>query len=89
MEALGATIEIDEGYIVATAPEGGLRGTRFDFRSRAWARPATWSWPRWLARGSPWSRTPRSSPRSRSGGILVAMGAQIEGVGTTGCRSRA
>ncbi|MEO6463622.1 MAG: UDP-N-acetylglucosamine 1-carboxyvinyltransferase, partial [Candidatus Eisenbacteria bacterium] len=38
MEALGATIEIDEGYIVATAPgaggtggAGALVGTRYDF----------------------------------------------------------
>ena len=32
MEALGATIDIDEGYIVATTPgDRGLRGTRYHF----------------------------------------------------------
>src|SRR4029077_20449358 len=31
LEALGARIDLEEGYVVASAPTGGLRGGRIDF----------------------------------------------------------
>ena len=31
MEALGATIELSEGYVIATAPKGGLKGAEIRF----------------------------------------------------------
>jgi len=84
MEALGATIEIDEGYIVATAPEGGLRGTRFEFPISSVGATGNLIMAAVLARGITVVENAAIEPEiTQLAEYLVAMGAQIEGVGTT------
>ncbi len=89
MEALGATIEIDEGYIVATAPQGngapgGLRGTRFDFPISSVGASGNLLMAAVLARGTTEITNAAIEPEiTQLAEMLVAMGAQIEGVGTT------
>jgi len=92
MEALGATIEIDEGYIVATAPggkaaghkTGGLRGTRFAFPISSVGATGNLLMAAVLARGITIIDNAAIEPEiTQLAEYLVAMGAVIEGVGTT------
>ena len=84
MEALGGTIEIDEGYIVATAPPGGLRGTRFDFPISSVGATGNLIMAAVLARGITVVTNAAIEPEiTQLAEYLVAMGAQIEGIGTT------
>jgi UDP-N-acetylglucosamine 1-carboxyvinyltransferase len=84
MEALGATIEIDEGYIVATAPSDGLRGTRFPFAISSVGATGNLIMAAVLARGITVVENAAIEPEiTQLAEYLVAMGAQIEGIGTT------
>jgi UDP-N-acetylglucosamine 1-carboxyvinyltransferase len=90
MEALGATIEIDEGYIVATAPAGsggapaGLRGTRYPFPISSVGATGNLLMAAVLARGASEITNAAIEPEiTQLAEMLVAMGAQIEGLGTT------
>lgn len=90
MEALGATIEIDEGYIVATAPaaRGGgaasLRGTRYDFPISSVGATGNLLMAAVLARGATEITNAAIEPEiTQLAEMLVAMGAHIEGLGTT------
>ncbi len=89
MEALGATIEIDEGYIVATAPARAgkpaeLRGTRFTFPISSVGATGNLIMAAVLARGITVVENAAIEPEiTQLAEYLVAMGAQIEGVGTT------
>jgi UDP-N-acetylglucosamine 1-carboxyvinyltransferase len=91
MEALGATIEIDEGYIVATAPPAAgasqgssLRGTRFHFPISSVGATGNLIMAAVLARGISIVENAAIEPEiTQLAEYLVAMGANIEGVGTT------
>jgi len=84
MEALGATIEIDEGYIVATAPEGGLRGTRYNFPISSVGATGNLIMAAVLARGITVVENAAIEPEiTQLAEYLAQMGAQIEGIGTT------
>jgi UDP-N-acetylglucosamine 1-carboxyvinyltransferase len=86
MEALGATIEIDEGYIVATAPgqRGPLHGTRYDFPISSVGATGNLLMAAVLARGETEITNAAIEPEiTQLAEMLVAMGARIEGLGTT------
>ncbi len=84
MEALGAKIDIDEGYIVASAPHEGLRGTRFTFPISSVGATGNILMGAVLARGITVLENCAIEPEiTQLAQVLVAMGAQIEGVGTT------
>ncbi len=82
MEALGATIEIDEGYIVANAGPG-LRGTRFTFPVSSVGATGNLLMAAVLARGLSVIENAAIEPEiTQLAESLVAMGANIEGIGT-------
>ncbi len=91
MQALGATIEIDEGYIVATAPASAgtphgssLRGTRFTFPISSVGATGNLVMAAVLARGITVVENAAIEPEiTQLLEYLVAMGANIEGIGTT------
>lgn len=88
MEALGASIEIDEGYIVAAAPGAGttarLEGTRFDFPISSVGATGNLLMAAVLARGATEITNAAVEPEiTQLAEMLVAMGARIEGLGTT------
>ncbi|MGH7724831.1 MAG: UDP-N-acetylglucosamine 1-carboxyvinyltransferase [Candidatus Eiseniibacteriota bacterium] len=88
MEALGATVEIDEGYIVADAGNapggGGLRGTRFTFPISSVGATGNLLMAAVLARGVSEIENAAIEPEiTQLAQALVTMGAQIEGIGTT------
>ena len=91
MEALGATIEIDEGYIVATAPPAvgatqgsSLRGTRFTFPISSVGATGNLLMAAVLARGISVVENAAIEPEiTQLAEYLVVMGANIEGIGTT------
>jgi UDP-N-acetylglucosamine 1-carboxyvinyltransferase len=91
MEALGATVEIDEGYIVATAPKApesefgsALRGTRYDFPISSVGATGNLLMAAVLARGLTEITNAAIEPEiTQLAQYLVAMGAHIEGIGTT------
>ncbi len=85
MEALGATIDLDEGYIVADASRaGGLRGTRFAFPVSSVGATGNLLMAAVLARGVSEIENAAIEPEiTQLAQALVTMGAQIEGIGTT------
>ncbi len=84
LEAFGATIEIAQGYVRAYAPDGGLAGGEFDFPVVSVGATENALMAGVLASG-----TCRLSNAAREPEIvdlcnlLVAMGAEIEGIGTS------
>lgn len=85
MEALGATIELDEGYIVADATKsGGLTGTRFTFPISSVGATGNLLMAAVLARGETEIENAAIEPEiTQLAQALATMGAQIEGIGTT------
>jgi UDP-N-acetylglucosamine 1-carboxyvinyltransferase len=83
LEALGATIDIEAGYVIARAP-GGLRGGRYVFPKVSVGATHTLMMAATLARGETVienaAREPEVVDLAR---CLVAMGAKIEGAGTS------
>jgi UDP-N-acetylglucosamine 1-carboxyvinyltransferase len=86
MKALGAEIEIDAGYVVATAPKG-LRGARVIFPKVSVGATHNVMMAAALARGETLienaAREPEVGDVAR---CLVKMGARIEGIGTSTLR---
>ncbi|MET0268978.1 MAG: UDP-N-acetylglucosamine 1-carboxyvinyltransferase [Sphingomonas sp.] len=83
LEALGAEIEIAAGYVKATAPDGGLKGGRISFPTVSVGATENALMAAVLARGTTIidnaAREPEIADLAR---CLVAMGAQIEGIGS-------
>lgn len=84
LEALGATIEIEDGYVVARAPEGGLVGNRVQFpRSSVGATHAVLM-AATLAHGTTVIENAAREPEVTDlAECLNAMGAKITGLGTS------
>jgi UDP-N-acetylglucosamine 1-carboxyvinyltransferase len=83
MEALGAQIGLDEGYVVATAPDGRLTGGRFELSPSSVGATVNFLLAAVTARGS--SRLDNAAIEPDVVvfcEMLQRMGARIEGVGT-------
>jgi UDP-N-acetylglucosamine 1-carboxyvinyltransferase len=82
MEKLGATIEIDAGYVVAKAPRG-LVGAEIDFPKVTVGGTHTALMGAVLARGTSLIRNAAQEPEVRDlADCLIKMGARIKGAGT-------
>lgn len=83
LEALGAQIELTAGYVRATAPSGGLRGGRINFPVVSVGATENALMAAVLAQGDTVmenvAREPEIVDLAR---CLVAMGAEIDGIGT-------
>ncbi len=82
LEQLGATIDVDGGYVVASAP-GGLRGGRVEFPGVSVGATHTIMMAATLARGETVIKNAAREPEVRDlADCLTKMGATIEGAGT-------
>ncbi len=83
LKELGAQIDIDEGYVVARAPKGGLIGNRVVFPKVSVGATHTIMMAATLARGTTVIENAAMEPEiTNVAECLVAMGAKIEGIGT-------
>lgn len=83
LEQLGATIEIDEGYVVAKAPKGGLIGGLVHLPKVSVGATHTIMMAATLARGVTTIENAAMEPEiDNVAHCLIAMGARISGVGT-------
>jgi UDP-N-acetylglucosamine 1-carboxyvinyltransferase len=83
LKELGAEIDIDEGYVVATAPKGGLVGARIVFPKVSVGATHTIMMAATLARGTTTIENAAQEPEiTNVAECLVAMGARISGIGT-------
>ena len=84
LQALGAEIEIDGGYVNATAPKGGLTGGRYTFPKVSVGATHVLLMAATLAKGTTVienaAREPEVVDLAR---CLTSMGAKIEGAGTS------
>ena len=86
MEALGAKIELDAGYVIADAPDG-LRGGRITFPGVSVGATHTALMAASLARGETVIENAAREPEvSDLASCLTKMGATIEGAGTSTIR---
>ncbi len=86
LEALGATIEIDAGYVVAACP-GGLVGGRYVFPKVSVGATHTLMMAATLARGETVLENAAREPEVVDlAKCLIAMGAKIEGAGSSTIR---
>lgn len=84
LKALGANIEIDEGYIVATAPKGGLIGAKLRFPKVSVGATHVVMMAATLARGVTEIENAAQEPEiGNVARCLVAMGAKISGIDTS------
>ena len=84
LEALGATMEIDGGYINATAPKGGLIGAVYTFPKVSVGATHVMLMAVSLARGTTVIHNAAREPEVVDlAQCLTAMGAKIEGAGTS------
>ncbi|MBB3457638.1 UDP-N-acetylglucosamine 1-carboxyvinyltransferase [Rhizobium sp. BK313] len=84
LTALGATMEIDGGYINATAPKGGLIGTRYVFPKVSVGATHVMMMAATLARGTTVIGNAAREPEIVDlANCLIAMGAKISGQGTS------
>ncbi|MGY5800283.1 UDP-N-acetylglucosamine 1-carboxyvinyltransferase [Rhizobium sp. LEGMi12c] len=84
LQALGATMEIDAGYINATAPKGGLVGARYDFPKVSVGATHVLMMAATLARGTTIIGNAAREPEIVDlANCLIAMGAKISGAGTS------
>ncbi|KJF75096.1 UDP-N-acetylglucosamine 1-carboxyvinyltransferase [Agrobacterium arsenijevicii] len=84
LEALGATMEIDGGYINATAPKGGLIGAVYTFPKVSVGATHVMLMAASLARGTTIIHNAAREPEVVDlAHCLTAMGAKIEGAGTS------
>ncbi len=82
LEALGATIEMAAGYVRAAAPDGGLPGGDYSFPIVSVGATENALMAAVLARGSSTLRNAAREPEIVDlCNLLVAMGAEIEGIG--------
>ena len=83
LEAMGATITVDGGYIKAQAPEGGLRGAHFFFDVVSVTGTENILMAATLAKGKTILENAAREPEVVDlAECLIAMGAQITGHGT-------
>ena len=83
LKQLGADIDIDEGYVVAKAPKGGLVGGLVSFPKVSVGATHTILMAAALARGTTVIENAALEPEiTNVAECLVAMGANIEGIGT-------
>ena len=83
LKQLGATIDIDDGYVVARAPKGGLRGAHITFPKVSVGATHTILMAATLAQGTTVIENAAQEPEiTNVAGCLVAMGAKITGIGT-------
>ncbi|MDP1730594.1 MAG: UDP-N-acetylglucosamine 1-carboxyvinyltransferase, partial [Devosia sp.] len=83
LKALGADIDIDEGYVVATAPKGGLIGAKVTLPKVSVGATHTIMMAATLARGTTVIENAAMEPEiTNVAECLVAMGANISGTGT-------
>ncbi|MCW0980396.1 UDP-N-acetylglucosamine 1-carboxyvinyltransferase [Agrobacterium tumefaciens] len=84
LEALGATMEIDGGYINASAPKGGLIGAVYTFPKVSVGATHVMLMAASLARGTTVIHNAAREPEVVDlAQCLTAMGAKIEGAGTS------
>ena len=84
LEALGAHIELAAGYVRAIAPDGGLPGGRYSFPVVSVGATENALMTAVLARGKSTLHNAAREPEIVDlCNLLVAMGAQIEGIGTS------
>ncbi|MFK3777461.1 UDP-N-acetylglucosamine 1-carboxyvinyltransferase [Agrobacterium sp. NPDC089420] len=84
LQALGATMEIDGGYINATAPKGGLIGAVYTFPKVSVGATHVMLMAASLARGTTVIHNAAREPEVVDlAQCLSAMGAKIEGAGTS------
>ena len=84
LEAFGAKIELAQGYVKATAPEGGLPGGEFDFPVVSVGATENAVMAAVLANGTCKLFNAAREPEIVDlCNLLVAMGAEIEGIGTS------
>ena len=82
LQQLGATIDVDSGYVVASAP-GGLRGGRVEFPGVSVGATHTIMMAATLANGETVIENAAREPEVRDlADCLTKMGAAIEGAGT-------
>ena len=82
LEALGARIELEEGYVIATAPGGGLTGGRVTFPMVSVGATEHAMLAAVLARGETVLENCAQEPEIADlAGCLNAMGAQVRGAG--------
>lgn len=83
LEALGATITLDDGYITAIAPKGGLRGGSINLPFASVGATENTMMAATLAKGKTTISGAAQEPEIIDlANCLNAMGAQIEGAGT-------
>ncbi|HKM26305.1 MAG TPA: UDP-N-acetylglucosamine 1-carboxyvinyltransferase [Thiopseudomonas sp.] len=83
LEALGATIIVEDGYIKAKAPEGGLRGCNFFFDVVSVTGTENILMAATLAKGRTVLENAAREPEIVDlANCLIAMGAKIQGAGT-------
>jgi len=83
LKELGAEIDIDEGYVVAKAPKGGLVGAHIVFPKVSVGATHTILMAAVLARGTTTIENAAQEPEiTNVAECLVAMGAKISGIGT-------
>ncbi len=83
LQALGAEIDIDEGYVVARAPKGGLVGATINFPKVSVGATHTILMAATLAKGTTVIENAAQEPEiTNVAECLVAMGAKISGIGT-------
>jgi UDP-N-acetylglucosamine 1-carboxyvinyltransferase len=84
MAALGAVIELEEGYIVAHVPGGQLQGGRFRFEPSSVGGTANILMAAVLAQGQTTLENCAVEPEvTQLADALVRAGAKIDGIGTT------
>jgi UDP-N-acetylglucosamine 1-carboxyvinyltransferase len=84
LERMGAMLEIDRGYIEASVPEGRLRGIDHTFEKVSVGATENILMAACLARGNSVLRNAAAEPEvSDLAQLLVRMGAQIQGIGTS------
>ncbi len=83
MEALGATITLEDGYVLATAPEGGLKGAEIVFEKVSVGATENALMAATLAHGVTTIRNAAREPEIADlAHMLNAMGAEISGIGS-------
>jgi UDP-N-acetylglucosamine 1-carboxyvinyltransferase len=83
LKELGAEIDIDEGYVVARAPKGGLRGNRVVFPKVTVGATHVILMAATLAKGETVIENAAMEPEITDvAECLVKMGARIDGIGT-------
>lgn len=83
MEALGAKITLEDGYVIAEAPEGGLVGGQVDFEKVSVGATENILMAASLAKGTTTITNAACEPEITDlAEMLISMGADIEGLGT-------